>query len=760
VDTYNSLKNEVLHISERLSAFFSDAKQFPGIYDPCFESWEKTCRDIQKALSEDVIRAAVAGSIKSGKSTFVNALFKGDYVKRGAGVVTSIVTRIRSGETLRAKLCFKSFDEVNADMSEALVLFPMLKRKSAAFDIRHDEDRAELQQALADADRDLLITNDSRSMNSVLLESYLSGYEKVKETVAVSENRQLQYEGKDFQRHQEFSGNDALAVWLKDMQLEIVSHDIDGNIEIADCQGSDSPNPLHLAMIQDYLIRTDMIVYVISSRMGMRQADIRFLSVIRKMGIMDNIVFVLNADFNEHESLGDLKAVIEKVKAELSLIKAEPEIYTFSALLNLFRSRKEHLSAKDRHRLSQWEQDTEFPAFSDRESARFESYFKDKITKERYALVFKNHIGRLLAVSSGMNHRIGVNTDMLCRDADSADEIVRKIKLHQQNMSRIKAMMQSTLEGAVKKIRQELRTDIDRFFDMQRGNIQANTLAFIRNYNVSCSGYENSLSAGNFTNVLYSVFQEFRQAVDSFIAENINPEIIRFVREEEKKIVAALQSVIAPYEMTAQAALGEYNKAMESFGIPPMPENRGSIELPDTEVIKRSKDLSFPAMTSSMRYSAKIKTEAVMRFGLYSFMRFFKKMLKASSRNGNDGEVSALKKGLSRIKSETESALVFHFKDYRENIKFQYLFRVTDALSEVLYDILTDRFQLYAADLSDAASRLGENQGDKAEIARVLKKMESAFGEIIGSINILKHKIEPDTDSLSIFADPDGFKNP
>lgn len=747
MDTYNSLKNEVLQISERLSVFFSDVRQFPEMYDSSFEGWEKTCRDIQNALSEDVIRVAVAGSVKSGKSTFANALFKGDYVRRGAGVVTSIVTKIRSGETLRANLCFKSYDEVNADMSQALVLFPMLKRKSAdrGFDIRQDADRAELQHALENADSDMLMTNDSRNMNSVLLASYLGGYEKVKNIVATNENCRIQYEGRDFAAHQEFSGNDSLAVWLKDMQLEIASRDIDGSIEIADCQGSDSPNPLHLAMIQDYLIRTDMIVYVISSRMGLRQADIRFLSVIRKMGITDNTVFVLNADFSEHESLSDLKAVIERVTAELSLLsltKPHPEIYTFSALLNLFRSRKAHLSAKDRQRLSQWEQETELSAFSDRETARFESYFKDKITKERYALVFKNHIGRLLAVSSGMNRRIGINTDMLYRDADGAAEIVRKIKNHQQNMSRIKAMTQNSLEGAVKKIKQELRTDIDRFFDMHRGNILPNTLAFIRNYNVSYSAYESGVNASNFSKVLYSVFQEFRQALDSFIAENINPEIIRFVREEEKKIVQTLQSLSDPYKVMAEAALGEYNRAMESFGIPPLPDSRGGIDLPDTEVMKRSKGLSFPHITNSMRYSAKIRTEAVMRFGLYSFMRFFKKLLKHNSQDPHQGEISALKKGLSRIKDETESALLFHFKDYRENIKFQYMFKLTDALSEVLYDILTDRFQLYAADLSDAAVRIGEKQGDKAEIAQVLKKMESAFGEIIGSINGLKQKVE------------------
>jgi len=36
-------------------------------------------------LTEETIRVAVVGPIKSGKSTFLNALLRGDYLKRGAG---------------------------------------------------------------------------------------------------------------------------------------------------------------------------------------------------------------------------------------------------------------------------------------------------------------------------------------------------------------------------------------------------------------------------------------------------------------------------------------------------------------------------------------------------------------------------------------------------------------------------------------------------------------------------------------------------
>jgi len=61
-----------------------------------------------------------------------------DFLKRGAGVVTSIVTKIRKGDLMRAQLFFKSWDEINREIRQALALFPELNEISdpALFDIR------------------------------------------------------------------------------------------------------------------------------------------------------------------------------------------------------------------------------------------------------------------------------------------------------------------------------------------------------------------------------------------------------------------------------------------------------------------------------------------------------------------------------------------------------------------------------------------------------------------------------------------------
>ena len=267
--SFHTVKEDLQKLCTGTSAYLVSARELPGVGMASFKEWETICRTITKQLDEEIIRVAVVGAIKSGKSTFVNSLFKADYLNRGAGVVTSIVTRIRRGPYLKAKLHFKSWDEVNEEMSRALTLFPehAWESEEAQFDIRREGDRRALATALQNIQSNLLLANGMRNTNSILIDSYLKGYDLVKDIIT-SDDLSKKYEDDLFGEQKTFVGSDHLAVYLKDVLLEIKGGDMGQDIEIADCQGSDSPNPLHLSMIQDYLLKTHLIIYVISSRTG------------------------------------------------------------------------------------------------------------------------------------------------------------------------------------------------------------------------------------------------------------------------------------------------------------------------------------------------------------------------------------------------------------------------------------------------------------------------------------------------------------
>jgi predicted transcriptional regulator len=85
--------------------------------------------------------------------------------------------------------------------------------------------------------------------------------------------------------------------------------------------------------------------------------------------------------------------------------------------------------------------------------------------------------------------------------------------------------------------------------------------------------------------------------------------------------------------------------------------------------------------------------------------------------------------------------VIFHFKDYQENIKFQYIYKLIEAASNNLYETLIDRFQGYGTDLSDIVERINNKLINKQQASEILKDMEQTSMEIDGRINIIREKI-------------------
>ncbi|MGM0454164.1 MAG: dynamin family protein, partial [Thermodesulfobacteriota bacterium] len=179
-----AIKSQLSELNRNVSELIRKANQeIPSAAEAAFHDWQKTCEICEKRLDDDRLRMAVVGTIKSGKSTFINSLFGGDYLKRGAGVITSIVTRVRRSDRLQAKLYFKSWDEINQEINQALRIFSSTAWRSAeeSFDIRQSRDRAELAEALNALEARHFLTKDSRNVNGVLLNAYLKGYDTVKD---------------------------------------------------------------------------------------------------------------------------------------------------------------------------------------------------------------------------------------------------------------------------------------------------------------------------------------------------------------------------------------------------------------------------------------------------------------------------------------------------------------------------------------------------------------------------------------------------
>jgi hypothetical protein len=345
-------------------------------------------------------------------------------------------------------------------------------------------------------------------------------------------------------------------------------------------------------------------------------------------------------------------------------------------------------------------------------------------------------------VASGVRHWIQVNQDILAKGADEANRLMKKIKSQQKKTNRVKSMVKSTLEGAVQQIKREIRSDVDHFFDSRYGEVLPSLLDFVKSYNIPLHQYQDRVAADGFSSTLYLVFQDFKHGIDTFMAENINPQIFSFVKDEEDKVKEYFDTITGPYEVMVNDALTEYNVAMESLGLGAASDYRKPAGDLDLKTLKQAKNLTFPAAAATMNYSTAIKTEAIMRLGMYNFIKQIKRLIRQPVKDEAANAMSALKDAVKRMKKETEESLVFHFKNYKENMKFQYIFQLVDAVSDNINNVLMERFHDYSQDLSQLTGSMAKNQVNTEQLAESLKESAAMVAEITASIRQFGEKLK------------------
>ena len=68
---------------------------------------------------------------------------------------------------------------------------------------------------------------------------------------------------------------------------------------------------------------------------------------------------------------------------------------------------------------------------------------------------------------------------------------------------------------------------------------------------------------------------------------------------------------------------------------------------------------------------------------------------------------------------ETRESLAFHLRDYQENLKFAYLYRLTEVVVSRLSQAVAEQVEAYSADFATLADRVSTRQVDKERAAAV-----------------------------------------
>jgi len=734
IDTEISTKIEKIVLD--LSSALETMKKITGMVDHSFKTINTLCRMIPDQIGSGILNIAVVGAIKSGKSTFINSWLNDDLLKRGAGVVTSVITRVKKGDQHKATVLLKSWDEINQEISKALLLFPAAGNTvftGSGFDLRRKKDRVLLKKMREQVYSDLSVTEKGFRPELITISHAIEGYETVK-TFIKAEPSYIELTHEAFEKHKLFTGDEAAALFVRGVLLTVNSSRLDPNVEIADCQGSDSTDPSHLAQIQDYLVSANLIIYMISSRTGLREADIKFLRTIQTMGLLDTMVFVVNADINEHESLEDLLSVEKKINRELSFITADPEIYTISSLYNLFHKSRSALPRKDRQRLEQWKQEDELISFTDEMTGEFNNMLNRRLDKERFNLLVANHIERLRLGVDAAVKRVNLFIEFFSNDLSKAQAAVNSLKELLYKAGNLEVIMTNSMDGTVEEFKSGMKTEIKLLFDKTHGRIAKKIKQFIQGCFIDYDHYEREFKLSGFDNAIYFMFQDFRAKLDTFLTEEFNPEIICFIHEQEQKMERHFNSIYQSFYIDPSDIYSEFSAIGEKISQDSADENPASFVPVDVKTIRGILGLKLPQALFATRYSARIRVDSLVKFGFHSMAgvlaKLFKKEFKAPG-------ARALRDAGKRIKKESLRSIMLHLDEYKFHITNDYLFTLLNAVSRNFNDKLMDRFQICHVEIEKIEKLFHLEQSEKKNQTRTLQSLKTDLKDIFQRIDEL-----------------------
>lgn len=687
----------------------------PHCSGPALEDHRNRCREIPGFIRSGRLKVAVVGVIKSGKSTFINSLVKKELVKRGAGAMTSITTRIRKGKKNRAFIYFKSWDQINLSLERILDLFPQ-KPPEDRFDLRRKKDREFLGQVFNALEQDFPVTDEGLRPEALMIRNALDGYEVCRREIQADETS-VCFEGNAFAQHQVFTADPARAFYVKDVLLEVYGKTIDPGIEIADCQGADSTDPAQISQILSYIRGANLIVYCISSRTGLRQSDITFLKTIRRMGLMGNVLFVNNCDLTEHDHIDDLKRIEAAIERELAYLTPNPELFSFSALYTLFDSMP-RLSARNAARLDLWKSDPAMSGYCSRNTARFMSAYETLLDRRRYHLLHANHLERLRITAKALQENARLVSDLLVADMDGQVRAKAQLSEVEENARRLKVIVDNSIQGAVTGLTMEIESNLTEAFLKDSVSINKKLSSFIKAAKLDVEPYRAGVKETGFKQILYLMFQDFKRQLDMYTVEEIIPELDRLVAAQEKRIEAYFQSLLDSYRIDLPS-LGN-TAENETLSLPSLDLSASGIGAVDITGVKKILGLSLPDQILSVRFSTRMKTNALTDLGLHSIVLFISALL---DRQVRFSFTPGFNKAALKIKKETLTMARQQIRAYHSTLKQAYFTPLIAAVTRDFKEKILDHFNLY-----DAVSQDMEEifTMDRREKLAQLEKLEDA----------------------------------
>ena len=680
MNEYRELKKKIEQRVAILGETIQEMESRGGADQSAAACWREQLAQVGASLEDPLLRIAVVGTVKSGKSTLVNALVGEDLLKRGAGIITAFITRLISHSQAEGWVEFKPWSQIQDELTATLHLLPHtheMMGEEHPFDLKNIEDRERLKTLLAKMQEEGQPQEDHPDPSHLLLRGYLDGYDRVHQFLGDDANR-LVFDQDSLKQHQRYVGSEGQAVYLRDMELHYPVAWLGESIELADCQGIDSPNPLHFALLQQYLLKSHFILYVVSSRSGLREADFRLLNFIRTLKMFPQTFFVLNADLDDHPHLEDLELLAERVRRELSWVVREPRFFILSALYQLLAQLKGSASERERRHLRLWKEDPSLAKASETGFSAFRESLSQEVCDQRFRVLCGSGLSRLGMVADSVMNTAAARTQLMDQSLESIRQTADGLEDKTARLWGAIATLTNAILGLRISLHQEIERAVDAYFDLEQSRIVRDTLDAVAQYPVQFEGKEDLIDTRWLFQQFHHVHREFRQTLARFLVEKVNLQVIEFAKKEEASLCQRLRGGSEAFWALFTAALGDYRRETGLFD-----SERCSTLDPPAGSWQAGNMLVPPNFSAFVDQGASGRGVLLMKLGLASFTRLlgdFRSHL-GKARDllcGEKRQEGMIDEAVRLLKKEATREILQAFQQCRQQFKSDYLFRIAD----------------------------------------------------------------------------------
>ncbi|MBN2808951.1 MAG: dynamin family protein [Deltaproteobacteria bacterium] len=442
---------------ERLAKLLMELEEAMPQGRDFLQRWRQTLISLTGLRSSFSLPITCIGPVKSGKSTLINTLAGADLLPTGAGITTSFPTTVRAGQKFSADIELqpeKTINEMFCRAAQLLFSDDLDNRQPSPF---NPDDRTRIEGLLDNYQRSSRLTQHGIFNESYrLLRNLIHGAETVAEHYR-NEELKFSIDDPEDQEYRIFIRDEHLSPFLLGIEIKAVLKLLPPYLALRDLPGLDTPNPSHQSIIVQQLSESPALIYVISSRIGLRQADYQLLEHLRELGLEERLLFVINLDLDEHHDKKELETIITRSREELSELGFNQSVYAFSSLA-LFWSQPEiqaQLNKTCRQRFSRWQEEKEKLAYSTLEAENFLQRLQD-LGKNRATTALLQHSEKRLQQIIGNSQRLIQNQITVLSGENRA--ITSDLSLQRNSREKIDAVLRD-----VERIITGICSDIEKY---------------------------------------------------------------------------------------------------------------------------------------------------------------------------------------------------------------------------------------------------------------------------------------------------------